>query len=248
MLKMLKMLIKKEGEIFLGEFTLNLSIKSIVLRIFMAIIIGGIRGCNNRPAGFRTHILVCLGAAIVSLTQDQLRINIVKFAMETSTVTQVLKTDLGRMGAQVVSGIGFLGAGSIMREKKTIGGLTTAASIWATGCIGLGIGWGFHNIAVSAGIAVIIVLVTLKKLEVTLIEKKFIEKIEIIYNEERNMGVNLQETYEIFKSYNIKIKNLKKELKEKKVLFTLIIPKHFTLLDLTSELSTLKSISEIRDF
>ena len=236
----------------MDNFTMNLSVYEIGLRIGMAIIIGGMigyeRGHNNRPAGFRTHILVCLGAAVVSMVQDHLRINIVRFAMENGNAAQVIKTDLGRIGAQVVSGIGFLGAGTIMRDKGTIGGLTTAASIWATGCIGLGIGWGFHNIAVSAGIAVIIVLVTLKKLEVTLIEKKFIEKIEIIYNEERNMGVNLQETYEIFKSYNIKIKNLKKELKEKKVLFTLIIPKHFTLLDLTSELSTLKSISEIRDF
>ncbi|CAK7030833.1 MAG: Protein SapB [Fusobacterium varium] len=236
----------------MNEFALDLSLKSIILRIFMAIIIGGIigyeRGYNNRPAGFRTHILVCLGATIISLTQDQLRINIVKFAIETPIVTQVLKTDLGRMGAQVVSGIGFLGAGTIMREKKTIGGLTTAASIWTTGCIGLGIGWGFHNIAISAGIAVIIVLATLKKLEVTLIENKFLEKIEIIYKDEVNLGINLQETYEIFKNYDIKIKNLKKELGEKKVLFTLIIPKHCTLLDLTSELSTLKSISEIRDF
>ena len=199
----------------MSEFTLDLSIKSIALRIFIAIVIGGIigyeRGYNNRPAGFRTHILVCLGATIVSLTQDQLRINIVKFAMETSIVTQVIKTDLGRMGAQVVSGIGFLGAGTIMREKKTIGGLTTAASIWATGCIGLGIGWGFYTIAISAGVAVIIVLVTLKKLEVSLIEKKFIEKIEIIYNNERNMGLNLQETYEVFKNYNIKIKNINME-------------------------------------
>ncbi|WP_423784024.1 MgtC/SapB family protein [Fusobacterium varium] len=251
MLNMLKILIKRR-EIFLNEFALDLSLKSIILRIFMAIIIGGIigyeRGYNNRPAGFRTHILVCLGATIISLTQDQLRINIVKFAIETPIVTQVLKTDLGRMGAQVVSGIGFLGAGTIMREKKTIGGLTTAASIWTTGCIGLGIGWGFHNIAISAGIAVIIVLATLKKLEVTLIENKFLEKIEIIYKDEVNLGINLQETYEIFKNYDIKIKNLKKELGEKKVLFTLIIPKHCTLLDLTSELSTLKSISEIRDF
>ena len=152
------------------------------------------------------------------------------------------------MGAQVVSGIGFLGAGSIMREKKNYRWSYNSSIYMGYRMYRIRNRMGIHNIAVSAGIAVIIVLVTLKKLEVTLIEKKFIEKIEIIYNEERNMGVNLQETYEIFKSYNIKIKNLKKELKEKKVLFTLIIPKHFTLLDLTSELSTLKSISEIRDF
>ena len=123
------------------NFTMNLSVYEIGLRIGMAIIIGGMigyeRGHNNRPAGFRTHILVCLGAAVVSMVQDHLRINIVRFAMENGNVAQVIKTDLGRIGAQVVSGIGFLGAGTIMRDKGTIGGLTTAASIWVTGCIGL---------------------------------------------------------------------------------------------------------------
>ena len=115
------------------SFNLILSNKEIVIRILISIIIGGMigyeRGVHNRPAGFRTHILVCLGACVVSIVQDQLRVNIINFTLIHPEVSQVMKTDLGRIGAQVVSGIGFLGAGTIMREKGTIGGLTTAASI-----------------------------------------------------------------------------------------------------------------------
>lgn len=104
-----------------NQFSLTLSLQEILIRILMAIIIGGMigyeRGHSNRPAGFRTHILVCLGAAIVSLTQDQLRINLLNLAEINPDTAQLLKTDLGRIGAQVVSGIGFLGAGTIMRDK-----------------------------------------------------------------------------------------------------------------------------------
>jgi len=138
------------------KFTGELTVEIVCFRLILAILFGGIVGYerekNNRPAGFRTHILVCFGAAIVSMVQDQLRLNILDLAStEGSAVASVIKTDLGRLGAQVISGVGFLGAGSIMKEKgETVGGLTTAAGIWATACVGLGIGWGFYNIAAVA--------------------------------------------------------------------------------------------------
>nr|WP_235260903.1 MgtC/SapB family protein [Fusobacterium mortiferum] len=100
----------------------ELSLHIIILRIFLSTIIGGIigyeRGSNNQAAGFRTHILVCLGATLISLIQEQLKINLLNYAIENPLSSQVLKTDLGRLGAQVISGIGFLGAGTILREEK----------------------------------------------------------------------------------------------------------------------------------
>ncbi len=232
-------------------FTLELGLSSIILRIITAIIIGGIigyeRSSHNRPAGFRTHILVCLGAAIISITQDELRINIVKFAIANPVSNQVLKTDLGRMAAQVISGIGFLGAGSILREKRMVAGLTTAASIWATGCIGIGIGWGFYNIAVPAGVAVIIVLGILKKFERTVIEKNFTKKIEITYNGELDIEENIVETYEVFKNSDIKVKKIKKDSKNNKICYTLSMPKHIAILDIIEELSTMKTVFEINN-
>ena len=230
----------------MSSFTNTLTIYEIILRIFMAIVIGGIigyeRGHHNRPAGFRTHILVCLGATIVSMIQDQLRINLHNYALAFPAASQVLKTDLGRIGAQVVSGIGFLGAGTIMRDKGIIGGLTTAASIWATGCLGLSIGWGFYYLAVPSGIAIIIVLVTLKKLERYWIENKHIGK----FNKDIDFSEVLMKNYNFFKENNIRIKNVEKNLEEHKIEYTLIMGKQIDILDVMSELSTCNHISQVQ--
>lgn len=216
----------------------------------MAIIIGGVigyeRGHQNRPAGFRTHILVCLGAAIVSMIQDQLRVNILKYTILHPEVAQVLKTDLGRIGAQVVSGIGFLGAGTIMRDKGIIGGVTTAASIWATGCLGLSIGWGFYYLAIPAGIGIIIVLVTLKKLERYWIENKHIMKIDIQYNKEYSYSDILIKNYNIFKEMNVRIKDVTKSIEENKISYTLIVAKQMEAVDVLLELSKYEHISQVQ--
>lgn len=234
----------------MSEFTNELPLYEIILRIVMAIIIGGVigyeRGHQNRPAGFRTHILVCLGAAIVSMIQDQLRVNILKYTILHPEVAQVLKTDLGRIGAQVVSGIGFLGAGTIMRDKGIIGGLTTAASIWATGCLGLSIGWGFYYLAIPAGIGIIIVLVTLKKLERYWIENKHIMKIDIQYNKEYSYSDILIKNYNIFKEMNVRIKDVTKSIEENKISYTLIVAKQMEAVDVLLELSKYEHIPQVQ--
>lgn len=233
-----------------NQFSLTLSLQEILIRILMAIIIGGMigyeRGHSNRPAGFRTHILVCLGAAIVSLTQDQLRINLLNLAETNYSAAQLLRTDLGRIGAQVVSGIGFLGAGTIMRDKGVIGGLTTAASIWATGCIGLGIGWGFYYLAVPSGVAILIVLVTLKKVERSLIDNRHIVKIAVQFSQGIRYNDNLLETYEILKNMNVTIKSLKKGSEENKVIYVLVISKEMDTFELMSELSKCENVSQVQ--
>lgn len=121
----------------------------VVLRLVLSAVAGGIVGmereANNRPAGFRTHILVSLGSALIML------ISMYGF--------NGLGGDPARLAAQVVSGIGFLGAGTIMRTGSNIKGLTTAASIWVCGGIGLAIGNGYY----LGGIATsIIIMLTLK--------------------------------------------------------------------------------------
>ncbi len=234
----------------MSEFTNELSLYEIILRIVIAIIIGGIigyeRGHQNRPAGFRTHILVCLGAAIVSMIQDQLRVNILKYTFLHPEVSQVLKTDLGRIGAQVVSGIGFLGAGTIMRDKGIIGGLTTAASIWATGCLGLSIGWGFYYLAIPAGVGIIIVLVTLKKLERSWIENRHVMKIDIQYAKDYSYSDILIKNYNIFKEMNVRVKDVKKYIDESKISYTLIVAKQMEAVDVLLELSKYDHISQVQ--
>lgn len=233
-------------------FTLSLATKEILLRIFISVLIGGAigyeRGIHNRtaPAGFRTHILVCLGACIVSIIQDQLRVNTTNFAIAYPEVAQVIKTDIGRIGAQVVSGIGFLGAGTIMRDKGgVIGGLTTAASIWATGCLGLSIGWGFYNLAIPAGVAIIVVLVTLKKFEESVIDKKFVACLEIFFKPEASLGNDSIKIYDTLKNKNIKIKNMEKNEDNKKITFSIIVPKQFNSFDLLSEISRNEDVTKV---
>ncbi|MBP3411823.1 MAG: MgtC/SapB family protein [Oscillospiraceae bacterium] len=130
-----------------------LTMESIIFRLVAAIILGGVigfeRGRKNRPAGLRTNMLVCIGACIVMLTNQYIY-------QATGTGDPV------RMGAQVVSGIGFLGAGTIIvTSHNRIKGLTTAASLWTAACVGLALGVGLYEVAAVGGMAVFIVLTLL---------------------------------------------------------------------------------------
>jgi len=129
-----------------------------ILRLLLAAVLGGSIGYEreytNRPAGFRTHILVCTGAALVMVTSEYL---IRKYT--------TVAVDPARLGAQVISGIGFLGAGTIIRDGFNIRGLTTAASLWIVSCLGIAVGSGFYLGATAATILVFLALITLKKAE-----------------------------------------------------------------------------------
>ena len=124
-------------------------------RVCLAALLGGIIGYerqhSHRPAGLRTHILVAVGAALVMCTSEYV-------------VLRVGGTDVTRMGAQVISGIGFLGAGTILREGFTVRGLTTAASLWAVSCVGLAAGTGFWAGALIATAVIYFTLGALGKI------------------------------------------------------------------------------------
>ena len=128
---------------------------AVILRIFTAVLFGGAigleRGMKNRPAGLRTYMLVCVGACLIMLTNQYL------FQVTGSG-------DPMRLGAQVVSGIGFLGAGTIVVTKHNqIKGLTTAAGLWASAGVGLALGVGFYEAALAAGFAVFFILTLLQR-------------------------------------------------------------------------------------
>lgn len=127
----------------------NISYLDAVLRMlcamFIGIVVGAERGRNHRPAGMRTHMLVALGACVTMVVSQFL---FVEFRPLGAT------PDPARLGAQVVSGVGFLGAGTIMREGLSIKGLTTAASIWAVACLGLAAGAGYYAVALTGAGAV----------------------------------------------------------------------------------------------
>ena len=149
---------------------------TLIIRTLLAIICAGVigfeRDAHGSAAGLRTHILVCLGAMI---------------AMSTGVFAAThFSGDASRIGAQVVSGIGFLGAGTIMVNRGHIKGLTTAAGLWTSACIGLAIGTGFYEAAIVGSIAVLIVEKWLKGLKKRIMRKRgLLDDNEPIENESR---------------------------------------------------------------
>lgn len=135
----------------------ELNFITILIRCLMAMILGGLigfeRGLNNQPAGMRTYILVSVTSAMVMMTNQF----VAKFYPG---------VDPSRMGAQVVSGIGFLGAGMILiTNRDKVKGLTTAAGLWSSACLGLAVGIGFYEVALVVAIILIITLVYLQKVK-----------------------------------------------------------------------------------
>lgn len=140
------------------DFAREINILAVTARMLAAVVCGGLIGIERefkrRPAGFRTHILICLGAAMTTLTSQFLYLRMYMY------------TDIARLGAQVISGIGFIGAGTIVVTKgQRVKGLTTAAGLWTDAIIGLVCGAGYLEGALVATAMVLLAEVLLIKLE-----------------------------------------------------------------------------------
>ena len=146
----------------------TLTFGELVARLAVASLCGGLigidRGRKNRAAGFRTHMLVCMGAAltvvlgvyIVAMLRGEL------WGLDASFA----QSDVSRFGAQVINGIGFIGAGTILvTGRQQVKGMTTAAGLWASACMGLAIGAGFYAVAVVGCIIILLTIVVFSKLE-----------------------------------------------------------------------------------
>ena len=158
---------------------------AVVLRIFSAVIIGGLlgleRGLKHRAAGLRTYMLVCVGSCLIMLTNHY--------------IYQTFGSgDPVRMGAQVVSGIGFLGAGTIIVTRRNqIKGLTTAAGLWSSAGVGLALGVGFYEAAIVGGFAVFAVMTLLQKLDNRMQSKSKVVEVYIELNKQLTLGEFLRQ-------------------------------------------------------
>ena len=140
----------------------DITVLSAALRMVLAAVCGGAIGIEReykrRPAGFRTHILICLGAAMTTLTSQYL------------SLVMNYYTDMARLGAQVVAGIGFIGAGTIIVTKQQrVKGLTTAAGLWTVAIIGLALGAGFYEGAIVVTVLVLVAELFFSKMEYRLL-------------------------------------------------------------------------------
>lgn len=182
------------------ELTLReITYLSVVLRPVLAMVIGGIigleRGMKNRPAGMRTYMLVCVGACLIMLTNQYL------YQVSNSG-------DPMRLGAQVVSGIGFLGAGTIVVTRHNqIKGLTTAAGLWTAAGVGLALGVGFYEAALVVGFLVFSVLTLLQRWDNRMRSKTKTMEVYIEFSEKTNLGNLIRE----IRGMNVEIQNVQLE-------------------------------------
>lgn len=153
------------------EVLYMISHDELILRLVIAALLGGFVGFErerlNWAAGLRTHMLVCLGAALIMIVSQ--------YAFHQVLYQGLINLDPSRVAAQVVSGIGFLGAGTILFQKNVIRGLTTAASLWAVAAVGLATGGGLYLAAIFTTSLIYVILAGLKPLE-----RKFIKKTQAI--------------------------------------------------------------------
>ena len=189
----------------------------MTLRIAVACVLGGVIGYEresmNRPAGFRTHILVCVGSALVMMTGEFINHNFGG------------TTDPARLGAQVVSGIGFLGAGTILRAGFNVRGLTTAASLWAVSCVGLACGIGFYVGALLTAAMICATLVYFKKIE----QKLWVRNTQkTVLVRTADVNATVCGVSEVFAKYGIETRHIdflgKNETGELSVQFTVKMP------------------------
>jgi len=169
---------------------------TIILRLVLAVLLGGIigfeRGRSGRPAGLRTHILVCLGSALAIMTNQ--------YIFETFGVS-----DPSRIASQVISGIGFLGAGTILvTGRHQVKGLTTAAGLWATACMGLAVGIGFYKAAIVTCILISFATVVLHRFDNFMLSKSKIMEIYLEYSS----SVSFSSILEAMKKLDIKIEGI----------------------------------------
>jgi len=158
---------------------------SMIVRLLMAMAFGGVIGLEReirrRPAGFRTYMLVCLGAALVMMTNEFI---VIKFNT----------SDPARLGAQVISGIGFLGVGTIIITKnRQVKGLTTAAGLWASACMGLAIGIGFYRGAAIATILILSITTIMNAFESKFVANSRTMEIYMEVNSDGSLSVVLEE-------------------------------------------------------
>jgi putative Mg2+ transporter-C (MgtC) family protein len=214
----------------------HVNLYNSLFRLFLGLIAGGIIGINrekiNRAAGFRTHILICMGSCLLMLISIYMTI--------------YKGGDAGRIAAQVVTGIGFLGAGAIIKLGDHIKGLTTAASIWISAAIGLAIGAGMLWIAMAATLLVLFTLVIMEKIERVLFKKRYFKSVSM---QLKQPGMDLSPVESILKEFKIKFDMVEYSQNTYMGLLhielVIAVPERFPMRDFLEKLSDIPNLQEI---
>lgn len=229
-------------EEFIPEVLKELNTVSVTVRLILSLLCGGIlgveRGRKKRPAGFRTYMLVCMGSALVMITNQY--------------ITELYGgTDPARMGAQVISGIGFLGAGTIIvTGRNRVKGLTTAAGLWAAACVGLSLGIGFYTGAVIGCVLIFVVMALLQRLDDWVMSSTKVINLYVEFEKMSDVGAFIR----FVKEHGFRISDLEMtrangvEDSGTAVLCTLRLPKkkpHAEILQMISSVERVRYVEEV---
>ena len=217
------------------------NVVSMLVRLTMAAFCGGLIGIGRvkkrRPAGFRTHTLVCLGAALTMVISQYLW-------------SRGQSTDLSRLGAQVINGIGFLGAGTIIvTGRQQIKGLTTAAGLWASACMGLAIGAGFYLGAIVGCVLIIVTTGALSILEVRIMSTARNMNIYIEFLNTDDIGQVIEAVKKLeVKIYDIEITRIRSsDGLPPSAILTLRLPKKLRHADLMAAIASVGGVQSVEE-
>ncbi|MGA1845434.1 MAG: MgtC/SapB family protein [bacterium] len=195
-----------------------MTIAEMTLRLGIAAVLGGIIGIererHGRPAGFRTHILVSLGSALIMMVS----LYIYEIFIHFQTANYASGVDPGRVASMVVAGIGFIGAGTIMQSRGSIWGLTTAACLWVSAGIGLAVGCGYYTPAIIATLISLITLVLLKRPVEHLIRKDWYYQLDVEMEDNEEGLKKIKGILEDYGASILKI-DFRKDVSQKEILY-----------------------------
>lgn len=213
----------------------------IIFRLILATLLGGLIGLERERAswfaGLRTHMLVCIGSTLIMIVSQ--------YGFQDVLRKELVVLDPSRVAAQVVSGIGFLGAGTILFWKNRIRGLTTAASLWAVAGVGLAIGGGLYLAAFSTTILILVVLAIIKPLESMFLKKEHLKEVKFLIKP----GISLMRLEEILTTLHLRsyLSNLHIQNEGEKELIHLFFQykQEIDLLKIGDEIKKIPGIEEV---
>ena len=227
----------------------ELNLFSMMLRVVLAMIVGGVVGFERekkgRPAGFRTYMLVAVGATLTVILSQYLDLMLhSRWALTAENIG--IKTDLSRFGAQVINGVGFLGAGTIIvTGRQEVKGLTTAAGLWASACMGIAIGAGFYECMIIGTLLIVFSMKLLPLCE------------NVIMRHARNMSIyvsmdSLGSVVGYMKNseiqlYDVEIDKANEHLTHINALFSIHLPKRLQHTEVLAKIATMDGIIAIEE-
>lgn len=237
------------------EYLRDFNLVSIAVRLFLAALIGGMigleRGRKRRPAGFRTYMLVCMGsAACMILSQYLTEMISTHWAQIVSGLDFSVSTDASRFGAQCINGIGFLGAGTIViTGTSQVKGLTTAAGLWASACLGLAAGVGFYEAVFPAAILILLTITVFTHIEAGLVSMSKNMDVLVEFDHLDDLGTVIRALKdEKAKIYDVEVNKRSISTGHPSAVFSVVLGsrrRHSEIVSMLADLECVESVEEI---